>query len=99
MKMEEEKKKTQRNSEEKKMIRNRLSRIEGQVRGIQKMVQEDRYCDDVLIQLSAVDKSIKSLANVILENHMYHCVLNDLEKGNLEIIEEVVNLFRRFQAL
>ena len=61
------------------------------------MIAEDRYCDDVLIQLSAVDKSIKSLANHILENHMYNCVLNDIEKGNLEIIDEVVNLFRRFQ--
>lgn len=90
-------KKTKRSEEEKKTINNRLNRIEGQIRGIKKMIQEDRYCDDVLIQLSAVDKSIKSLANHILENHMYSCVLNDMEKGNLEIIDEVVNLFRRFQ--
>lgn len=90
-------KKTYRNDEEKKIVTNRLSRIEGQIKGIKKMIAEDRYCDDVLIQLSAVDKSIKSLANHILENHMYHCVLNDIERGNLEIIDEVVNLFRRFQ--
>ena len=61
------------------------------------MIEEDRYCDDVLIQLSAINKSIKSLANHILENHMQNCVYNDLEKGNYEIIDEVVNLFRRFQ--
>lgn len=90
-------KKTYRNDEEKKIVTNRLSRIEGQIKGIKKMIAEDRYCDDVLIQLSAVDKSIKSLANHILENHMYHCVLNDIERGNLEIIDEVINLFRRFQ--
>ncbi len=90
-------KKTVRNESEKKTINNRLNRISGQIKGIQKMIAEDRYCDDVLIQLSAVDKSIKSLANHILENHMYNCVLNDIEKGNLEIIDEVVNLFRRFQ--
>lgn len=90
-------KKTYRNDDEKKIVTNRLSRIEGQIKGIKKMIAEDRYCDDVLIQLSAVDKSIKSLANHILENHMYHCVLNDIERGNLEIIDEVVNLFRRFQ--
>lgn len=90
-------KKTYRNNDEKKTINNRLNRIEGQIRGIKKMIDEDRYCDDVLIQLSAVDKSIKSLANHILENHMYNCVLNDIDKGNLEIIDEVVNLFRRFQ--
>ena len=91
------KKKTKRSEEEKKKLNNRLNRIEGQVRGVKKMIEEDRYCDDVLIQLSAIDKSIKSLANHILENHMYTCVLKDLEKGNYEIIDEVVNLFRRFQ--
>ena len=61
------------------------------------MVEEDRYCDDILIQLSAVNKSIKSLANYILENHMYNCILSDIEKGNVEIVDEVVTLFRRFQ--
>ncbi len=88
---------TYRDSSEKKTINNRLNRIEGQIKGIKKMIEEDRYCDDILIQLSAVDKSIKSLANHILENHMYNCVTNEFEKGNLEIIDEVVNLFRRFQ--
>ena len=91
------KKQTKRSDGEKKIINNRLNRIEGQVRGVKKMIEEDRYCDDVLIQLSAINKSIKSLANHILENHMYTCVYNDLEKGNYEIIDEVVNLFRRFQ--
>lgn len=91
------KKQTKRSDQEKKIINNRLNRIEGQVRGVKKMIEEDRYCDDVLIQLSAIDKSIKSLANHILENHMYTCVQNDLEKGKYEIIDEVVNLFRRFQ--
>ena len=91
------KKQTKRSEGEKKIINNRLNRIEGQVRGVKKMIEEDRYCDDVLIQLSAINKSIKSLANHILENHMQNCVYNDLEKGNYEIIDEVVNLFRRFQ--
>ena len=75
----------------KKTINTRLNRIDGQIHGIKKMVEEDRYCDDILIQLSAVNKSIKSLANYILENHMYNCILSDIEKGN------VVTLFRRFQ--
>lgn len=90
-------KKTIRSDEEKRKINNRLNRIEGQIRGIKRMIEDDRYCDDVLIQLSAADKSIKSLANYILENHMYNCVANDLEKGNYEIIDEVVGLFKRFQ--
>ena len=91
------KKQTKRSESEKKIVNNRLNRIEGQIRGVKKMIEEDRYCDDVVIKLSASDKSIKSLANHILENHMYNCVYNDLEKGNYEIIDEVVNLFRRFQ--
>jgi len=89
-------KKTHRNSEEKTRIMNRLSRIEGQVKGIKKMVEEDCYCHDVLIQLSAVENSVKSLSNHILENHLYRCVTNDLEKGNLEIIDELIRLFKKF---
>ena len=81
----------------KKTINTRLNKIDGQIHGIKKMVEEDRYCDDILIQLSAVNKSIKSLANYILENHMYNCILSDIEKGNVEIVDEVVTLFRRFQ--
>lgn len=89
-------KKTQRSNEEKKLITNRLSRIEGQVKGIKKMVEKDKYCNDILIQLSAIENSIKSLSNHILENHLYSCVTNDLEKGNLEIIDELISLFKKF---
>ena len=88
---------TRRPEDVKKTISTRLNRIDGQLHGIKKMVDQDKYCDDILIQLSAVNKSIKSLANYILENHMYNCVLNDMEKGNVEIIDEVLTLFRRFQ--
>ena len=69
-----EKKKTHRSEEEKKIITNRISRIEGQLRGVKKMVQEDIYCKEILIQLSAIENSVKSVSNHILENHLYHCV-------------------------
>lgn len=88
---------THRSEEDRKRILDRLHRIEGQIRGIEKMIDEDRYCDDVLIQLASVDKSIKSLANLILENHMYSCITKELAKGNLEAIDEIIQLFRRFQ--
>ena len=68
------KKKTHREAEEKKAICNRLNRIEGQIRGIKKMVEEDSYCNDILVQLSAVENSIKSLSNHVLEKHLYSCV-------------------------
>lgn len=89
-------KKTHRGGEEKKTINNRLNRIEGQVKGIMKMINEDRYCNDVLIQLAALDNSIKSLSNLILENHLYNCISRDLDNGKLETFDEIVSLFRRF---
>ncbi len=92
----EKDKKTYRADEEKRLITNRLSRIEGQVKGIKKMVEEDKYCHDILLQLSAIENSIKSLSNHILENHLYSCVSNDLEKGNLEVIDELISLFKKF---
>lgn len=81
----------------KKKLINRMKRMIGQLNGIMKMIEDDRYCDDVLIQLSAVDKSIKSLANSILEEHMHSCVIESLKNGNEEAIDEIIDLFKRFQ--
>jgi len=86
-----------RTEEEKKAIISRLNRIAGQINGIKKMIEEDRYCDDVLIQLSAVDKSVKSLAGVILDAHMHTCIVENIREGNTDVIDEIVELFRRFQ--
>ncbi len=89
-------KKTIRSNDEKKLITNRLNRIAGQINGINKMVENDAYCNDILIQLSAVKNSIKSLSSHILENHLYMCVTRDLEDGNLDTIDELISLFKRF---
>ena len=89
-------KKTRRSQEEKKLIINRLNRISGQINGINKMIKNDAYCNDVLIQLSAVKNSIKSLSTHILENHLYTCIANDLENGNFDSIDELISLFKRF---
>ena len=99
MKMKKENccnKKTHRGQEERKIINNRINRIEGQLRGIKKMVDEDVYCNDILVQLSAVQNSVKSLSNHILENHLYTCVTNDIENGKTEIVDELINLFKKF---
>ena len=90
------KKITKRGEDEKKLIKNRLNRINGQIIGINKMIEEDTYCNDVLIQLKAVENSIKSLSNHILENHLYNCVTRDLENGELDTIDELISLFKRF---
>lgn len=89
-------KKTKRSPEEKKLIISRLNRISGQINGINKMVENDAYCNDILIQLSAAQNSIKSLSTHILENHLYTCVSRDLENGDLDTIDELISLFKRF---
>ncbi len=89
-------KKTKRSLDEKKLIINRLNRIAGQINGITKMVENDAYCNDILVQLSAVKNSVKSLSTHILENHLYLCVPRDLENGELDSIDELISLFKRF---
>ena len=90
--------KTYRTEEEKKQLIHRLNRISGQVEGIKKMIEEDRYCDDVLTQLLAVDRAVKSLSAVILEKHMYSCIKKEVSEGNLEVVDEVMHLFRRYSS-
>ena len=89
--------KTKQYSEETTKIINRLKRIEGQVRGIRKMVCDERGCEDLLTQLSAVDKSIKSLSQIVLEEHIRTNVADNLAKGNHDVIDEVIQILRRFQ--
>ena len=91
-------KKTKRSSDDKKLIINRLNRISGQINGITKMIENDAYCNDVLIQLSAAQNSIKSLSTHILENHLYTCVARDLENGEFDTIDELISLFKRFNT-
>lgn len=86
-----------RNDEDKKNLIKRLNRVEGQVRGISKMVEEDRYCEDVLIQISAVINSLRSMSNELLKGHLATCVVDEIKKDNLEIIDEVVNLFNKIK--
>ena len=89
-------KKTKRSVDEKKLIINRLNRIGGQIKGITKMVENDAYCNDLLVQLSAVKNSIKSLSTHVLERHLYKCVPTALENGELDTIDELISLFKRF---
>ena len=86
-----------RTDEEKKAITSRINRIIGQLNGIKNMIDEDKYCNDVLIQLSAVDKSVKSLANLVLDSHMHTCLIEHIENKDYEIIDEIIDLVRRFQ--
>ena len=89
-------KKTKRSKEEKKQLINRINRISSQINGIKEMIDNDVYCNDVLIQIVAAEKSLKSLANLMFENHIYRCISDDIEKGNVEVVDELISLFKRF---
>lgn len=60
------------------------------------MIGEDAYCNDILVQLSAIENSVKSLSNQVLENHLYNCIARDLENGKVDTIDEIISLFKRF---
>ena len=83
-------KRKERSPEEYKDLMNRLSRIEGQVRGIRAMVERGAYCPDILVQTSAVNSALNSFSKVLLSNHIRTCVRNDIKDGNDEVVEELV---------
>ena len=86
-----------RSDNDKKNLIKRLNRVEGQVRGISKMVEEDRYCEDVLIQISAVVNSLRSMSNELLKSHLSTCVVDEIKKDNLDVIDDVVSLFNKIK--
>ena len=69
-------------AKDKKVLVRRLHRIEGQVRGVERMVEEDRYCIDILTQIAALNTALESLALTILEDHVQHCVAGALQAGD-----------------
>ncbi|MGL4883848.1 MAG: metal-sensing transcriptional repressor [Waterburya sp.] len=80
-----------------RQIINRLSRIEGHVRGIKTMVRENRPCPEVLNQIAAVKGAISSVAKIILEEHLEECIIRAVDRGNLEVeIKELKNTLNRF---
>ena len=79
-----------REDKELKDLLNRLKRIEGQVRGIEGMVESGAYCTDILIQVSAVTSALNSFNKVLLGNHVRTCVAENIRNGNDEVIDELV---------
>jgi len=77
----------------------RLRRVEGQVRGIQKMVEDERYCPDVLTQMSAIHESLRSVERILMKNHLEHCATEALRSGDenkaKKTYDELTELFYR----
>lgn len=83
-------KKTERSEEERKKLINRLKRIEGQIRGIIGMLENDAYCNDILIQSAAVNAAVNSFNRELLASHIRSCVARDIREGKDETIDELV---------
>ncbi|MBQ6543922.1 MAG: metal-sensing transcriptional repressor [Clostridia bacterium] len=80
---------TARSEEQKKRLLNRLKRIEGQVRGLESMIENDTYCNDILIQSAAVNAALNSFNKELLNAHIHTCVARDIRAGKDEVIDEL----------
>lgn len=85
----------ERDEKEFKDLMNRLKRIEGQVRGVERMLENDAYCTDILVQVSAITSALNSFNKVLLGNHMRTCVADNIREGNDEVIDELVTTLQK----
>ncbi len=84
-----------RNESERRDLMNRLKRIEGQVRGLQRMLEEDTWCPDILTQASAVNSALNSFCRVLLANHIRTCVSEDIRAGRDETVDELMDTLQK----
>lgn len=83
--------------EDKKKILTRLRRIEGQTRGIQRMVEEEKYCVDIMTQIAGVQSALEQVSLLLMENHLLHCVSDAMQEGRgEEKISEVMDVIRHY---
>ena len=88
-------KKKERTDEEYKKLIHRLNRIEGQVKGIKRMVEQNAYCTDILIQVSAINSALNSFNKKLLANHIKTCVADDIRQGKDDTIDDLVKTLQR----
>ncbi|MBM7579487.1 metal-sensitive transcriptional regulator [Jeotgalibacillus terrae] len=79
----------------KKNLTTRLNRIEGQVRGIKGMIDKDTYCDDVITQIAATQSALNSVSKLLLEGHMKSCIVDRIQEGDLEVVDELLVTMKR----
>ncbi len=88
---------TPRSEKEVRQLQNRLSRMIGQLNGIGKMLDENRYCGDILTQIAAVESALQSFGYIVLKEHMETCVTEEIKKGNDQIMEEAIELVKKLK--
>lgn len=86
------KKATPRDAALRKQLQNRLNRITGQLGGISRMLEDNRYCGDILIQVAAVESALQAFGYAVLKDHMETCVVEEIRQGNTAIVDEAVEL-------
>lgn len=86
-----------RTEEEKRSLKRRLKILSGQISGIEQMIDDDRYCDDVLLQIASATNALKSLGTEILKNHMETCMIDEINKGNNEVVEDIIGLIGKLK--
>ena len=74
----------------------RINRTVGQLNGIKQMVEEDRYCGDVLTQLAAVESAVKAISRMVMQDHLETCVVERIQDGDTQVTDEVMSLFKKF---
>ena len=87
---------TPRSPELKADVARRINRAVGQLNGIRAMVEEDRYCGDVLTQLAAVESAVKAISREVMRDHLETCVVERIQAGDTEVTDEVMDLFKKF---
>lgn len=85
----------ERTTDEQKKLMNRLSRIEGQIRGIKGMVEKDAYCTDILVQVSAVTSALNSFSRELLANHIRTCVVHDIKADKEETVDDLISTLKK----
>lgn len=90
-------KNTPRDAAEQKKLTSRINRIIGQLNGIQNMIDDNRYCGDILIQIGAVESALQGLGYLILQEHMETCVVEQVRQGNTAIMTEAVELMKKIK--
>ena len=79
----------------KKNLVNRLNRIEGQIRGVKGLIEKDTYCDDVITQIAAIQAALNGVSKILLEGHLKSCVLERIQEGDLEVLDEFLVTIQR----
>lgn len=90
-------KETPRSQELQADLQKRLNRAIGQLGGVKAMLDDNRYCGDVLTQLAAAQSAVRKVSELVLKNHMETCVVEQIQRGNLEVVDEALELIARFQ--